>query len=131
MKCAIIKIDRGNDVKPYNYGIAYKETIQCPLFFTDLRRKLVGVVKITLAGILFSEKGNPVSKNRKPLKIPPKPLPIVIAPDKNYTDASGDMIPTDVILIADPILYKKMVGVLDAWGKEQLGVPGQRGEIDG
>ena len=59
MKCAIIKIDRGNDVKPYNYGIAYKETIQCPLFFTDLRRIGVDDATARQPRPFFSKKGTP------------------------------------------------------------------------
>jgi len=58
-----------------------------------------------------------------------KPPPIVVVPDKTYLDDTGEVTPTDVILIVDPILYKRMEAVLDAWGKEQMGVPGKRGAI--
>ena len=60
-----------------------------------------------------------------------RPPPIIVVPDKTYIDDTGNVIPTDVILITDPILYERMNSVLEAWGKEQIGVPGQRGGIDG
>jgi len=63
--------------------------------------------------------------------IKPKPAPIVVVPDKTYLDDKGEVIPTDVILIADPIFYQKMSLVLEVWGKEELGIPGQRGIIEG
>ncbi len=49
-----------------------------------------------------------------------RPSPIVVVPDKSYIGATGDIIPTDVILIADPIMYQRMVAVL-----------GKRGIIEG
>ena len=58
-----------------------------------------------------------------------RPEPIIVVPDKSYIDDTGDVIPTDVIMIADPILYRRMQAVLEAWGKEQIGIPGQRGAI--
>lgn len=64
-------------------------------------------------------------------EIPQKQPPIVVVPDKSYIGDTGDIIPTDVILIADPIMYQKMSGILAAWGKEQMGIPGQRGIIEG
>lgn len=74
-------------------------------------------------------------RQRKPinklLKIPPKAPPIVVVPDKSYIGATGDIIPTDVILIADPIMYQKMAAILKVWGKEKMGVPGKRGVIEG
>jgi hypothetical protein len=60
-----------------------------------------------------------------------RPSPIVVVPDKTYIGATGDIIPTDVILIADPVMYQRMIKVLEAWGKEQMGVPGKRGIIEG
>ena len=60
-----------------------------------------------------------------------KPAPIIVVPDKTYLDDKGEVIPTDVILIADPIFYQKMSLVLEVWGKEELGIPGQRGIIEG
>lgn len=57
--------------------------------------------------------------------------PIIIVPDKTYIDDNGDVIPTDVILISDINVYYKMHNVLAAWGKEQIGIPGQRGDVDG
>ena len=63
----------------------------------------------------------PESKHRLP--------PIIIVPDKTYVDDEGNVIPTDVILISDFTFYGKMRAVLDAWGKEELGIPGKRGKI--
>ncbi len=60
-----------------------------------------------------------------------RPAPIVVVPDKSYIGDTGDIIPTDVILIVDPIMYQKMSAILGAWGKEQMGVPGKRGVIEG
>ena len=56
---------------------------------------------------------------------------IVVVPDKSYIDDTGNVIPGDVILIADPTMYMKMQAVLSAWGKEPMGIPGQRGIIEG
>lgn len=61
----------------------------------------------------------------------PKLLPIVIVPDKSYIDATGNVIPMDVILISDLVMYQKMNAILGAWGKEPMGVPGKRGIIEG
>ena len=72
-----------------------------------------------------------MSNKRKPLTIPPKPLPIVVVPDKTYIGGTGDILPTDVILVADTYMYQKMMEVLNAWGNEQMGIPGQRGVIEG
>jgi len=55
-----------------------------------------------------------MSKKRKPTALPPKPLPIVIVPNKTYMDNTGDIIPSDVILVADPMLYGNMQTVLAA-----------------
>ena len=128
MKYGIINNIRGNDVKPYT-GIAYKVANFAP--YLKPPQSAVGVAIVTSAASFFPEKGNPMSKKRKPMKFPPKPLPIVVVPNKTYLDATGDVTPTDVILVADPILYQRMQGVLAAWGKEQLGVPGQRGVVEG
>ena len=70
----------------------------------------------------------PRRKVKKPI---PKPPPIVFVPDKSYIGDDGNIIPTDVILVADPVLYGRMKDVLRAWGTEQIGVPGKRGEIEG
>ena len=70
-------------------------------------------------------------KIKKTLKPVPKAPPIVFVPDKSYIGDTGDIIPTDVILIADPIMYERMKAVLGAWGKETMGVPGKRGIIEG
>ena len=64
-------------------------------------------------------------------KVVQKPLPIIVVPDKSYIDDTGNVIPTDVILVADPEMYEKMKAVLGAWGKEEMGVPGKRGTVDG
>jgi len=40
--------------------------------------------------------------------------PIVIVPDKTYIDDTGELIPTDVILISDLVIYQKMNAVLGA-----------------
>ena len=61
----------------------------------------------------------------------PKLLPIVIVPDKSYIDDAGALIPTDIILVSDLVMYQKMNAILGAWGKEPMGVPGQRGVIEG
>jgi hypothetical protein len=82
-----------------------------------------------------------MSKRRKLQKSVEKPLPIIVVPDKSYIDDTGNVIPTDVILISDPTMYEKMKAVLGIWGKEEMGVPGQsrfieiqnhiRGVLDG
>lgn len=57
---------------------------------------------------------------------------IVIAPDKSCIDDKGFIKPsTEVILISDPEMYARMEAVLSAWGKEKMGVPGKRREIEG
>ena len=71
-----------------------------------------------------------MSTQRKLRKSIQKLPPIVIVPDKSYIDDTGKVIPTDVILVSDPTMYKRMSGVLAAWGKEPMGVPGQRGVIE-
>jgi len=68
-----------------------------------------------------------MATEHKPCRQPP----IVIVPDKTYIDDTGDIIPTDVILISDPTMYLRMQKVLEAWGKEPLGIPRQRGDIEG
>ena len=73
----------------------------------------------------------PKPKRKEPVKVIVRPSPIIIVPDKTYIDDEGNMIPTDVILISDTTMYMRMTKVLEAWGKEQMGIPGQRGEIDG
>ena len=70
-------------------------------------------------------------KQVKSTKIPRRLPPIVIVPDKSYIDDTGNVIPTDVILISDPTMYQRMQKVLEVWGKEPMGVPGQRGIIEG
>lgn len=68
---------------------------------------------------------------RKTKKTLPKLPPIVIVPDKSYIDDTGNVIPMDVILISDLEMYRRMNAILGAWGKEPMGVPGQRGIIEG
>ena len=46
--------------------------------------------------------------------------PIVVVPDKSYIDDTGNVIPTDVILVSDLEMYERMQAVLEAWGKEQI-----------
>ena len=75
----------------------------------------------------MTTKRNQEKSIQKPRRLPP----IVVVPDKSYIDDTGNVIPTDVILVTDPILYTKMNRVLETWGKEQMGVPGQRGIIEG
>ncbi len=72
-----------------------------------------------------------MSKEHTPEKFPKKLPPIVVVPDKSYIDDTGNVIPTDVILISDPTMYLRMQAVLEAWGKEPMGVPGKRGIIEG
>ena len=72
-----------------------------------------------------------MSKKRTQKKSIQKLPPIVIVPDKSYIDATGNVIPMDVILISDLVMYQKMNAILGAWGKEPMGVPGQRGIIEG
>ena len=63
-----------------------------------------------VAPLVFFEKGNPVTSKlitpftSKPEKLPP----IVVVPDKSYIDDTGNVIPTDVILISDPTIYARM-----------------------
>ena len=73
----------------------------------------------------------PMSKEPKRKKSMPKLPPIIIVPDKSYIDDTGNVIPTDVILISDLVMYQKMNAILGAWGKEPMGVPGKRGVIEG
>ena len=56
--------------------------------------------------------------------------PIVVVPDKTYIDDTGSVIPTDVILISDLEMYERMQAILEAWGKDLISVPGQRGRIE-
>ena len=69
-------------------------------------------------------------KRVKSIKKPQKPLPIVVVPDKSYLDDTGNVIPIDVICVADPTMYMRMQAVLAAWGKAQIGIPGKRGVIE-
>ena len=55
----------------------------------------------------------------------------MVVPDKSYIDDTGNVIPTDVILVSDLEMYERMQALLGAWGKEQQGIPGQRGIIEG
>ena len=56
-----------------------------------------------------------MTTKRKQKKAMPKLPPIVVVPDKSYLDAKGDVIPTDVILIADLEIYRRMNTALAAW----------------
>ena len=55
--------------------------------------------------------------SRKLKKTIRKQPPIVIVPDKTYIDDTGNVIPTDVILISDLTVYNRMEAVLEAWRK--------------
>lgn len=68
-------------------------------------------------------------KQKKSVEKLPKLPPIVVVPDKTYIDDTGSLVDTDVILISDLLMYQKMNAVLGAWGKEPMGVPGKRGDI--
>lgn len=57
-------------------------------------------------------------KHQKSIQKPRRQPPIVIVPDKSYIDDTGNVIPTDVILIADPTMYERMQAVLEAWNQE-------------
>ena len=64
-------------------------------------------------------------------KTPTRRLPpIVVVPDKTYIDDTGNVIPTDVILVSDLEMYERMQALLEAWDKEPIGVPGQKGIIE-
>ena len=67
-------------------------------------------------------------KQGKSIKKPQKPLPIVVVPDKSYLDDTGNVIPIDVICIADPKLYEQMKIGLKNWAKF---VPHQKGIVKG
>ena len=75
----------------------------------------------------MTTKRNQAKSIQKPRRLPP----IVVVPDKSYIDDTGNVIPTDVIFIFDPGMYERMQAVLEAWGKDPVGVPGQRGIIEG
>lgn len=74
----------------------------------------------------------PTKKRKKSVQKPtPKAPPIVFVPDKSYINDGGSIFPINVILVSDPIMYEKMSKVLEAWGKEPMGVSGKRGDIEG
>lgn len=130
MKCVIIKnSNRGKDVK--NLPTPCKVTNPTPNFFLT-PQSAHRWSNSSIGGPHF-QKGNSMRIKRKKTvkKVKQKPLPIVIVPDKTYIDDKGLVIPTDIILISDPIMYKRMSKVLAAWGKEIMGVPGKRGDVDG
>lgn len=54
---------------------------------------------------------------RKSIEKPLKPSPIVFVPDKSYIDDTGNVIPIDVILVADSEMYRRMQVVLEHWTK--------------
>ena len=45
---------------------------------------------------------------RKSIEKPRRLPPIIIVPDKTYIDDTGEVIPTDVMLISDPLIYARM-----------------------
>ena len=62
----------------------------------------------------MTTKRKQIKSVEKPRRLPP----IVVVPDKSYIDDTGNVIPTDVILIADPTMYERMQAVLEAWEEE-------------
>lgn len=70
-------------------------------------------------------------KSKKSIQKPFRSPPIVFIPDKSYVAATGNVIPQDVIFVTDLVMYERMKAVLAAWGKEEIGVPGKRGAIEG
>jgi len=82
----------------------------------------------------FFEKGNPVttkSKIKKSVEKPRRLPPIVVVPDKSYIDDTGNVIPTDVILISDLSMYSNMKAILELGERNLPGVPRERGTIEG
>ena len=43
--------------------------------------------------------------------------PVVVVPDKTYIDDTGELIPTDVILISDRNFYERMQTLLEHWNQ--------------
>ncbi len=56
----------------------------------------------------MTTKRKQVKSITKPRRLPP----IVVVPDKSYIDDTGNVIPTDVILISDATFYMKMKAIL-------------------
>lgn len=52
-------------------------------------------------------------KQPKSVEKPHRLPPIVIVPDKTYIDDTGNVIPTDVILISDLSMYLDMKAIID------------------
>lgn len=59
-------------------------------------------------------------KQHKSVEKPRRLPPIVVVPDKTYIDDTGNVISTDVILIADLEMYERMKAVLEAWEQELI-----------
>ena len=75
-------------------------------------------------------------KQSKSIEKPSRLLPIMIVPDKTYIDDEGNVIPTDVILIADLTIYWEMETLLVVWKegyakKLAVEISGQKGDIEG
>ncbi len=73
----------------------------------------------------MATKRKQVKSITKPRRLPP----IVIVPDKSYIDDTGNVIPTDVILIADTSVYSDIVAILKFGEKELPDVPREKGII--
>ena len=56
-------------------------------------------------------------KQEKSIQKPRRLPPIVVVPDKTYIDDTGNVIPTDVILVSDLEMYGRMQALLEAWDK--------------
>lgn len=56
-------------------------------------------------------------KQKKSKEKPRRLPPIVVVPDKTYTDDTGDLIPTDIILVADLTMYQRMQTLLEYWNQ--------------
>ena len=69
------------------------------------------------------------TKPKKPIEKPHRLPPIVVVPDKTYIDDTGNVIPTDVILISDLSFYSNMRTILKLGEKELPGVPREKGTI--
>ena len=73
----------------------------------------------------MTTKRKQVKSITKPRRLPP----IVVVPDKSYIDDTGNVIPTDVILISDTSFYSNIVAILKLGEKELPGVPREKGII--